>query len=77
MDEHRVLAIALGRWTPSPDDRDKLAELVDSTWEGPVPYTLLIAPGGKIVRRWKDEIKPADLKSEISNALGKTYASKK
>ncbi|HEY2251519.1 MAG TPA: redoxin domain-containing protein [Planctomycetaceae bacterium] len=61
----------------SSDDRDKLAELVDSTWEGPIPYTLLIAPGGKIIRRWKDEIKPADLKSEISNALGKTYASKK
>jgi peroxiredoxin len=59
------------------DDRDKLATLVDSEWEGPVPYTLLIAPGGKIVRRWKDEIKPADLKSEISTALGKTYASKK
>lgn len=61
----------------SSEDRDKLADAVDSTWEGPVPYTLLIAPGGKIVRRWKDEIKPADLKSEISNALGKTYASKK
>ncbi|MBI3862771.1 MAG: redoxin domain-containing protein [Planctomycetia bacterium] len=59
------------------DDRDKLAELIDPKWEGPVPYTLLIAPGGKIVHRWKDEIKPADLKSEISNALGKTYASKK
>jgi peroxiredoxin len=59
------------------DDRDKLADLVDSAWEGPVPYTLLIAPGGKIVHRWKDGIKPAELKSEISNALGKTYASKK
>jgi len=58
-------------------DRDKLADAIDSTWDGPVPYTLLIAPGGKIVHRWKDEIKPADLKSEISNALGKTYASKK
>lgn len=56
---------------------DKLAEIVDPTWEGPVPYTLLIARGGKIVRRWKDEVKPADLKNEISNALGKTYASKK
>ena len=61
----------------STDDRDKLAELVDSEWKGPVPYTLLIAPGGKIVRRWKDEITPADLKSEISKALGKTYGSKK
>ena len=59
------------------DDRDKLADLVDPEWEGPVPYTILIAPGGKIVKRWKDEIDPADLKSEISNVLGKTYASRK
>ena len=28
------------------DDRDELAEALDSKWEGPVPYTLLIAPGG-------------------------------
>ena len=33
--------------------------------------------GGQVVHRWKDEIKPADLKSEISTILGKTYASKK
>jgi peroxiredoxin len=59
------------------DDRDKLAEIVDPGWEGPVPYTILIAPGGKIVKRWKDEIDPANLKSEISNLLGKTYASRK
>ena len=25
LDEQRVLAIALGRWTPSPSDRDKVA----------------------------------------------------
>ena len=25
VDEQRVLAIALGRWTPSPEDRDKIA----------------------------------------------------
>jgi transcriptional regulator with XRE-family HTH domain len=25
VDEQRVLAIALGRWTPSPEDRDRLA----------------------------------------------------
>jgi peroxiredoxin len=57
--------------------RDKLAEALDATWEGPVPYTILIAPGGEIVRRWKDEIDPAELKSEISTRLGKTYASRK
>ena len=25
LDEQRVLAIALGRWTPSPEERDKIA----------------------------------------------------
>lgn len=59
------------------DDRDRLAEALDSQWEGPVPYTILIAPGGKIVRRWKDEIDPDAMKTEISNRLGKTYASRK
>jgi peroxiredoxin len=59
------------------DNRDELAEALDSKWEGPVPYTLLIAPGGKIVHRWKDEIDPAELKHEISTRLGKTYARRK
>jgi peroxiredoxin len=59
------------------DDRDELAEALDSEWEGPVPYTLLIAPGGEIVRRWKEEIDPDDIKSEISTRLGKTYANRK
>jgi peroxiredoxin len=59
------------------DDRDKLADALDAQWQGPVPYTILIAPGGKIVRRWKDEIDPAEMKAEISNRLGHTYASGK
>lgn len=59
------------------DDRDKLAEALDPKWEGPVPYTILIAPGGEVVQRWKDEFDPAELKSEISERLGKTYASRK
>jgi transcriptional regulator with XRE-family HTH domain len=25
VDEHRVLAIVLGRWTPSPEDRQRIA----------------------------------------------------
>lgn len=59
------------------DDRDELAEALDAKWEGPVPYTILIAPGGEIVRRWKGELNPQDVKSEISSRLGKTYASRK
>jgi len=58
-------------------DRDALAEIVDSKWQGPLRYTVLIAPGGKIVRRWSDEIDPQEVKTTLANALGRTYASRK
>jgi plasmid maintenance system antidote protein VapI len=32
-DEQRVLAIVLGRWTPSPDERDKIAAVFGLTRE--------------------------------------------
>jgi len=59
------------------NDRDRLAEALDPRWKGPVPYTILIAPGGEIVGRWKDTIDPAELKLEIVRRLGRTYASGK
>lgn len=58
-------------------NRDKLGDALDPKWEGPVPYTILIAPGGEVVRRWKDEVDPADLKKELADRLGRTYASRK
>jgi hypothetical protein len=33
LDEQRVLAIVLGRWTPSPDERDKVAAVFGLTRE--------------------------------------------
>lgn len=59
------------------DDLDALAEALDPKWQGPLPYTVLIAPGGEIVRRWQDVADPAELKSEIVDRLGRTYASRK
>lgn len=58
-------------------DRDRLAEALDPSWKGPLPYTSLIAPGGEIVARWTDAVDPAALKAEISNWLGKTYSHRK
>jgi hypothetical protein len=58
-------------------DLDKLAEALDPKWEGPLPYTILIAPGGEIVHRWRDMADPAELKGEIVERLGRTYASRK
>jgi transcriptional regulator with XRE-family HTH domain len=33
LDEQRVLAIVLGRWTPSPEERDKIAAVFGLTRE--------------------------------------------
>ncbi len=58
------------------DDRDTLAAALDKQWPGPVPYTILVAPGGKIVYRKHDSVDPLDLKKVIVGHLGRTYASR-
>jgi peroxiredoxin len=57
-------------------DRDRLADLLDKEWKGPLPYTLLIAPGGKVIYRKDGPIEPLEVKRAIVDVLGRTYASK-
>jgi len=57
----------------SSDDRDAFAQSLDQEWPGPVPYTLLIAPGGKIVYRKTGAIDPLEVKRAIVAYLGRTY----
>lgn len=59
------------------DNLDEMADALDAQWQGPVPYTLLIAPGGEVVKRWKESVDPRELKATIADHLGRTYASKK
>ncbi len=58
-------------------DTDEFAEAFDEEWPGPLPYTILIAPGGEIVFRQEGEIDVQELRREIANRLGRTYASRK
>lgn len=58
------------------DDRDAFAEALDKDWPGPVPYTVLIAPGGKVVYRKVGPIDPLELKRAIVSRIGRTYASR-
>jgi thiol-disulfide isomerase/thioredoxin len=58
-------------------DRDKLAEALDPKWPGPLPYTLLIAPDGKVLYRRSGAIEPLEVKQAIVEHLGRTYASRK
>ena len=47
------------------DDLDALADALDPEWQGPLPHTLLIAPGGKILFRLTGQIDPIDLRRKI------------
>jgi len=58
------------------DDRDALIDSLDKKWEGPVPYTILIAPGGKVIYRHQGPVDLPELKKAIVGYLGRTYASK-
>jgi hypothetical protein len=55
-------------------DRDTFADALDKEWPGPVPYSLLIAPGGKVIYRSKTgAIDPREMKRAIVDFLGRTY----
>jgi peroxiredoxin len=54
-------------------DRDTFAEALDKQWPGPVPYTLLIAPGGKVIYRKTGAIDPLEVKRAVVDYLGRTY----
>jgi peroxiredoxin len=54
-------------------DRDKLFDGLDPEWQGGIPYTVLIAPGGEVVYRKHDSVDPRELKKVIADRLGRTY----
>jgi thiol-disulfide isomerase/thioredoxin len=58
-------------------NRDKLADLLDPKWEGPVPYTLVIAPGGKVLYRKSGPLQSLAVRRAVVDHLGRTYASRK
>ena len=46
-------------------DKRRLIQTVNPSWEGKLPYTLLVEPGGKIVYSKQGRIDPAELKKTI------------
>ena len=50
-------------------DREKLINAFDPDWQGPVPYTVLIAPDGKVIYRETGSIDPLMVKRAIVRAL--------
>ena len=54
-------------------DQDPLVAALDPEWQGPVPYTVLIAPGGKVLYRKNGAFDALKLKRAIVDYLGRTY----
>ena len=52
---------------------DALVKALDPEWPGPLPHTVLIAPGGKIVYRKNGQFDPEELKNAILKELGPYY----
>ena len=65
--------VAATNYILSSSDRDKFAEALDQEWPGPVPYTIVIAPGGKVLYRKSGQIDPLELKRAIVTNIGRTY----
>lgn len=65
---------AFGNYIWTGEDREALVDLVDPSWQGNIPYTLLIAPGGEVVYRHDGIIDPLELKRVIVGKLGRFFA---
>jgi peroxiredoxin len=52
---------------------DALVQALDPAWPGPLPHTVVIAPGGKIVYRHNGAVDPEVLKAEVLKQLGPYY----
>lgn len=57
------------------DDKYQLIEAVDPNWQGALPYTILVEPGGKIVYAKQGIINPLEMKKTIIEhpLLGRYY----
>jgi hypothetical protein len=65
--------VAVTNYVVRTRDRDKFAEALGKEWPGPVPYTLVIAPGGKVLYRKSSSIEPLAVQRAVVGYLGRTY----
>lgn len=68
--------VATTNYISKVDSKDKFADLLDKEWQGPIPYTLLIAPGGKVLYRKEGPFDPLTVRRAIVDQLGRTYANR-
>ena len=64
---------ATGNFIYTEAGSDALVQALDPAWPGPLPHTVLIAPGGRILWRHNGPVDPEELKNEVLKHLGVFY----
>lgn len=57
----------------SDEDTYKLVDAIGNGWTGPLPFTIIVAPGGKALYTHEDAIDPLTVKKAVVGYLGRTY----
>jgi len=80
-DRAKALQFLVKRQSSSPnyifsgDDKYKMIETIDPQWQGALPYSLLVEPGGKVVYTRQGAIDPEALRKVIFDDayMGRIY----
>jgi hypothetical protein len=54
-------------------DKSQIIDAINKDWQGALPYTALIAPGGKVIYSTQGAIDPHELKNIILKSLGRVF----
>ena len=54
-------------------DRYDFIEAIDKNWQGALPYTLFVAPDGKIIYSKQGLIDALEMKRTVANSIGRIY----
>lgn len=57
----------------SESNSDALIQALDEKWEGPIPHTLVVAPGGEVIFRHTGEVSGDELREKILEHMGRFY----
>jgi len=56
------------------EDQEAFIDAIDPGWQGNLPYTMLVAPGGEVIYRHDGIIDPLEVKRAIVKQLGRYFA---
>ncbi len=52
---------------------DALVQALDPAWPGPLPHTVLLAPGGEVLWRHTGQVDPTELRAKVIEAMSPFY----